>query len=129
MTTETRAFMDATCKKCGKRIGWFGRAVNMPTCPRCGAEPDRAALERDQTIMDDFRDLLEELRERSASPGRLRQARLAAGLTLIQAARLFQIEAPVLAMIERGEASPTREFAGRMAECYGGEPLKPEATK
>lgn len=39
------AFMDATCEKCGRRIGWFGNMVDRPPCERCGHLPEREALE------------------------------------------------------------------------------------
>jgi len=30
-----KAFYDATCEKCGKRIGWFGELKDRPPCPKC----------------------------------------------------------------------------------------------
>ena len=62
---EGKAFIDATCKSCRKRIGYFGRVVDQPACPRCGHKPDRVDLERDQAEMNNFRELLFEIRQRN----------------------------------------------------------------
>lgn len=118
---ETAAFMDSSCPQCRRRIGWFGRAIDMPVCPGCGAKPNLAALQADQAEIDSFRELLGKLRDRNATYDQLGRARVAAGLTLIQAAKQFGVSATLLSIIEQGLASPTREFAARMSECYGAE--------
>jgi DNA-binding XRE family transcriptional regulator len=121
MPEETKGFMDATCRSCRKRIGWFGRVVDQPACPRCGWKPDRASMEAAQAEMDDFRQMLVELHE--ANPGweHWRKARVAAGLTLLQAAKLLEVEPSNLSEIEQGRQSPSEALAGRMARCYEGQ--------
>jgi hypothetical protein len=39
------AMMDARCPKCGRRIGWQGRAVDRPGCWHCGHQVPRSELE------------------------------------------------------------------------------------
>ena len=119
--TDQKAFIDATCRSCRKRIGWFGRAVDQPACPRCGWKPDRASLEADQTAMNDFRELLAGLRK--ANPGweHWRKARVAAGLTLGQAAKLLDVAPSDLSKIEQGKRQPSEALTGRMSRCYDGE--------
>jgi DNA-binding XRE family transcriptional regulator len=90
----------------------------MPDCPRCGAKPDRVALERDQYEMDQFRELLAEMKERIPGWSRWRKVRIAAGLTLGQAARLLGVERMTLGLIEQGEASALPSLAKSMATCY-----------
>ena len=116
---ETKAFMDAECPRCKARIGWYGRAVDRPPCPRCGHQVDRAALERDQAEMDAFRELLAELRQANPGWDKWQKARVAAGLTLRQAAKLLEVAPATLSEIERGQARPSEALAGRMARCYG----------
>jgi len=121
MATETVAFIDARCKKCGAHIGWHGRVVDMPDCRRCGAKPDRIALGHDQHEIDEFQQLLRELRsDDKKSWDKWRKARVAAGLTLRQAAKQLEIPAYHLSLIEQSTASPVPKFAAQMAACYGG---------
>lgn len=60
MTTEPKAFIDAVCKRCHARIGWYGTVLEHPGCRRCGWNPDPETLKAD-------RELLAELRQ--ANPG------------------------------------------------------------
>jgi len=122
--TETVGFIDSVCKKCGKRIGWHGRVVDMPCCPRCGAKPDAAALEHDQAEVDSFRELLREMKERVPGWSQWRRARVAAGLTLRQAARILDVTPTLLSLIEQAEASPLPSLVGRMGACYSGEKME-----
>jgi len=39
------AFYDGHCPKCGRRIGWAGRASDRPPCPRCGHQLPPEKLE------------------------------------------------------------------------------------
>jgi DNA-binding XRE family transcriptional regulator len=121
MMEDTKAFIDATCRSCRARIGWFGRAVDQPACRRCGYKPDKASLEQAQSEMDDFRKLLEEIDE--ANPGweKWHDARIAAGLTLRQAAKLLEVTPSNLSDIEQGRNKPSKALAGRMARCYAGD--------
>ncbi len=118
---DTKAFMDASCPSCQKRIGWFGRVIDHPACPRCGWKPDIATLEHDQAQMDGFREVLVELKNANPNWEYWRKARLGAGLTLRQAAKLLEIEPTNLSKIEQGHTTPSEALAGRMARCYSGD--------
>lgn len=50
------AFMDATCPKCKKKIGWFGDVTDRPACPKCGHAYSRHQLEQDQRQMDKIKE-------------------------------------------------------------------------
>ena len=117
---DTVGFMDALCPKCKKRFGWYGRVVDRPACSRCGHRPDAADLERDQAAMNDFRELLKELREANPGWDKWQKARIAAGLTLRQAAKLLEVAPTTLSEIERGQNRPSEALADRMRRCYGG---------
>ncbi len=123
--SETQAFIDAICRSCRKRIGWFGRAVDQPACPRCGWKPDPASLERDQAEMDAYREILIKLREANPNWEHWRKARVAAGLSLRQAAKILTITPSNLSKIEQGQLTPTQNLAWHMARCYGGETSDP----
>ncbi len=114
------AMIDASCPRCKKRFGWCGSPANRPACPKCGHRPPQAELDKDEATMNDFRELLAELR--TANPGwdKWRKARVAAGLTLRQAAKLLEVAPTALSEIERGENRPSEALAGRMIRCYGG---------
>jgi DNA-binding XRE family transcriptional regulator len=118
--TEAKAFIDVSCAKCGKKFGWFGLVVERPPCPRCGDRPAPADLERDQAAMNDFRELLAELRQANPGWDQWRKARIAAGLTLRQAARLLEVAPMTLSEIERGENRPSEALTARMIRCYEG---------
>jgi DNA-binding XRE family transcriptional regulator len=119
MTEDMKAFFDASCRSCRKRIGWFGLAVDQPACPRCGWKPDPATLEADQAAMNDFHEMLSELRDANPNWEHWRKARVAAGLTLRQAAKLLEVTPSGLSDIERGQNQPSEALCGRMARCYG----------
>ena len=119
--SETKAFIDAVCPRCRAKIGWYGRVVDRPACRRCGHTVDRAALEHDQAEMDNFQQLLAELREANPGWDKWRKARVSVGLTLRQAAKLLEVAPTTLSEIERGENRPSEALAGRMAQCYGGQ--------
>lgn len=118
---DTKAFIDATCPKCRKRIGWYGRIVDHPTCPRCGHRPDQANLERTQAEADKFTELLAALQEVNPGWEKWREARVAAGLTLRQAAKLFGVGPRELSEIEQGRTQPSQALAEQMARCYSGD--------
>ena len=121
MSTETKSCIDAQCPKCKAKIGWFGRVVDRPACHRCGHRPAAADLEHDQAEMYSFRELLAELRTANPNWDQWQKARVAAGLTLRQAAKLLEVAPTTLSEIERGQNRPSEALAGRMARCYGGE--------
>lgn len=115
------AFIDASCRKCGARIGWFGRVMDRPACRRCGDRPDDAELQSDQTEMDNFREMLAELRQANPGWNQWQKARVAAGLTLRQAAKLLDVAPTTLSEIERGENRPSEALLARMIRCYSGD--------
>jgi DNA-binding XRE family transcriptional regulator len=120
VSDDQKAFIDAACRSCRKRIGWFGLVTDQPACPRCGWKPDRAALEADQAEMNNFRELLSELREANPAWEHWRKARVAAGLTLRQAAKLLEVTPTDLSVLEQGKKRPSEALAGRMSRCYDG---------
>lgn len=63
------AFMDTTCRKCGKRFGWVGNSVDRPPCPKCGGMVDIVALKADDEEINRFRDLL--LKRKSEREGNI----------------------------------------------------------
>jgi ribosome-binding protein aMBF1 (putative translation factor) len=115
-----KAFIDASCGKCRARIGWYGTALEHPGCRRCGWKPDPVALKHDHDEMVNFRELLAELR--TANPGweKWQKARVAAGLTLRQAAKILEVAASDLSDVEQCRKRPSEALAERMARCYGG---------
>jgi DNA-binding XRE family transcriptional regulator len=108
------AMIDVSCPKCGKRYGFTGRMTDCPACPKCGAEPDRAALEHDEKQMEEFKTLLHSRPKQSNCS----RQRVAAGLSLGQAAKLLGIEPKALADVENGRADLSADLAGKMAEVY-----------
>lgn len=118
--TDSKGFIDAQCPKCRAKIGWYGRVVDRPACHRCGHKPPAADLEHDQAEIDNFRELLAELRQANPGWDKWQRARVAAGLTLRQAAKLLSVLPTQLSEIEQGKVRPSEEFAKQMSECYGG---------
>lgn len=118
--TDTKAFIDAACKRCHARIGWYGTVLEHPGCHRCGWKPNPETLKADHEEMVNFRELLAELRQANPGWDKWQKARVAAGLTLRQAAKLLEVAPTTLSEIERGETRPSEALAGRMARCYGG---------
>lgn len=114
------ALIDARCRKCKAAIGWHGRMVDMPACHKCGAEPDRAALAKDQSQMDEFARLLA-LRTKDCSGSDLRKRRLAAGLTLTPVADRLHVSVATVSGWERGEGQPNDQQAALLDLLYGGD--------
>lgn len=121
MTTQTNNFMDASCRKCGAHIGWHGRVIDMPRCRKCGAEPDRKRLEADQAEIDNFRELLTELRQANPGWDKWQKARVSSGLSLRQAAKMLGVTPTELSDYEQCRKVPSEAFAQRMSDCYSGE--------
>ena len=111
------AMIDVQCK-CGKRFGWAGRMANRPACPRCGDRPPQAELEEADRRMDADRELFL-THPMKATLDQLRQQRVAAGLTLRQAAKLLNISLSELSDYEFGRRHLEPAFAERMAKVYG----------
>jgi DNA-binding XRE family transcriptional regulator len=70
--------------------------------------------------MNNFRELLSELKEANPAWEHWRKARVAAGLTLRQAAKLLHVAPSDLSEIEQGHKQPSEALAGRMSRCYDG---------
>jgi hypothetical protein len=109
------AMIDARCEKCGKWIGWCGSAANRPACPKCGHRPDQADLDAADAEMKKFEELLASRPNASVC----RQQRVAAGLTLGQAAKLLGMEAKDLSDVESGRRPLGDTLRDMMAQCYG----------
>lgn len=41
-----KGFNNCRCRKCGKRIGWFGEIAEPQTCPKCGYVNDFSEVEK-----------------------------------------------------------------------------------
>ena len=115
--TDTRAFMDATCPKCKRRIGWHGTVLDRPACA-CGHQIDKAELQADHDKVAEFRRLLL-LSPHQASGSDLRKQRIAAGLTLRQACQRLALTGADLTEIEQGLTKPDEALATRMGNLYG----------
>ncbi len=115
--TDDKAMLDATCPKCNRRIGWYGTVLDRPACRHCGHQIDRAALQADHDQVAEFRRLLA-LAPHQASGTDLRAQRIAAGLTLRQAALRLQISGLDLSRIESGIDRPDEKLATRMGNVY-----------
>lgn len=112
------AMMDGRCTKCGRRIGWCGTMSNMPACPKCGHRPPQADLDADEAEMEAFREQLR-THPKNADADMRRKQRVAAGLTLRQAAKLLGMGPNQLADLEHGREELTPEMAELMAQVYG----------
>ncbi len=108
------SMIDVSCPKCSRRFGWCGEMIDRPPCPRCGHQLPVDALGEDQVEVDAFRRLLAS-RERSD----LQNQRIAAGLTLRQAAKLLSITPSLLADCEWGRCELSADLAQAMARLYG----------
>lgn len=113
-------FIDASCPRCKAHIGWYGTVLDHPECHRCGYQPGMGKMKHDQEEMDSFWELLNELRQANPSWDKWRKARVAAGLTLRQAAKILEVTPTDLSKIEQGQSKPSESLAARMASCYGG---------
>lgn len=49
--SEGFGFFDGTCSKCGARIGWSGKASDMPPCKRCAAGASKPAGPRTLAVV------------------------------------------------------------------------------
>jgi ribosome-binding protein aMBF1 (putative translation factor) len=118
--SDVVAMIDVSCPKCRRRFGWYGRFVDRPPCPRCDHQIKPADLERAQDQMNHARDLFRELREKNSNWNKWQEARVAAGLTLRQAARILDVKPSDLSDIEQGRKAPDEALMARMAHCYDG---------
>jgi DNA-binding XRE family transcriptional regulator len=110
--------IDASCPKCRRRFGWAGTMATMPACPGCGYRPPQSELDANAAEMDAFRELLK-TRPQDGTGETLRQQRLAAGLTLRQAAKQLELSPSTLSALEQGQTQLSAEVALAMIEVYG----------
>lgn len=104
------AFIDATCKHCGKRFGWQGELTDPPpACPSCGKD---LGADKD---MEKIRDMLGP--QPTTAEGFFK-ARRYAGLSFSNAAQLLKVTKPQLEDIEEGRSQPSPEVVQRMAILY-----------
>lgn len=115
---ESKAFIDAQCPKCRRKIGWFGTALDHPGCSRCGWKPDRVQLEADHKKMTECRETLAALKTNSPGWEVWGKARVLAGLTLRQAAKILEVTPSDLSDVEHCRAKPSEALADRMRRCY-----------
>lgn len=108
------AMIDATCPKCKKRIGWAGKMVHRPACPRCGHRPPEAELK----AADDEMAEMERLVLSRSNAHLCRRQRMSAGLTMTQAADRLGLTVVQLSRYERGAEPLPEDLAVRMAELY-----------
>ena len=105
---------DATCSKCHRRIGWSGGMANRPACPSCGYRPPQEELDAADAEMRRAEELL--LSRPNASV--CREQRIAAGLTLLQAAKMLGINGFQLSELEWGRAEIDAAMEQKMADVY-----------
>lgn len=117
--TATLGFFDASCPQCRKRFGWSGHAIDRPACPRCGYQIPAEERTADARQLEDFRELLAELRQANPGWDKWQKARVAAGLTLRQAAKLLGMMPSDLSAVEQGGVGPSPELLEKMKRVYG----------
>lgn len=112
-------FFDATCTKCRRRYGWTGTYLTKPpVCPYCGSAGHQPALESDMEMIRQARELFHEYKTATPGPTRKNQ-RIAAGLTVGQAAPRLDLTPEVLKAVEDGSVACTEELAAKMNKVYG----------
>lgn len=109
-------FIDASCPKCHKKIGWFGVMTDHPGCA-CGYRPPQEELQATEDKMNETIRLMS-LKPKDAKRSELRGKRNLAGLTLMQAAKISGIAALRISSFERGEERPTEEESKILGEIY-----------
>ena len=127
-TGEQLMFMDATCPRCGKRIGWYGDVSDRPPCGGCGHQISPEATAADQAAMDEFREILAGKAGEGDGPTLARNRELA-GLSVGQAAKLLRIPRSVLERIESGESTPGQDLRDLMGQIYGGASQVPKVDQ
>ncbi|WP_020472461.1 helix-turn-helix domain-containing protein [Zavarzinella formosa] len=115
-----KAFFDTSCPKCRHSIGWFGCPLDRPPCPRCGAEPDREALQKDNDQIEEFHRLLS-LRAFDSTGRELRLKRKHSGLDLVHVSNLLGISISEVSAFEQGLTKPTAEQSTLLDRIYSGE--------
>lgn len=113
------AFFDAVCPRCRLRFGWQGEIGDRPDCRRCGYRPAQATLDAAQVEMDRFRELL-----RTRDVVKIREQRVAAGLTLRTAAKLLGVFPTDLSNWETGEEPLPEPHKETMVKIYGLNPTE-----
>lgn len=108
--------LDANCYGCGHAIAPGCGAVALPPCPRCGFRLPARYQQAAQRIIDYINRILKPAEDRSADE--LAQARVGAGLDLMDAAGLLSIRLSLLEAIEAGHRRPTRDLCAAMNRIY-----------
>lgn len=117
-----RGMFDTACRKCGKRYGWAGGPSDCPPCPKCGAAPNKAAVDSDANmIRESFRLLNTDYRK--ASPEDRKAMREQAGLTVDQASRLAQVPAMFIDRYEAGTMTPSVLASRILDAMFKGNPI------
>lgn len=58
------AFMDVTCPRCKRRLGWQGNMADRPPC-KCGYRPPQAELEEaDRQLQEEADRIFQALKEK-----------------------------------------------------------------
>ncbi len=104
------AFIDVTCKHCGKRFGWRGELTDpAPPCPNCGKD---IRADKDMELIKDM------LGPQPMTAKGFFKARRYVGLSFGNAAQLLKITKEQLEDFEEGRAQPSMEVVQRMAILY-----------
>ncbi len=102
-----RAYFDAVCPECERRIGWYGLVGDRPACP-CGHRPSQESLDVIDRRIDGYRSRAVSAAD-AALGERVRAARLAGRLPLRRAAVLCGVTMEILSAIESGTSGDVSE--------------------
>lgn len=104
------AFIDATCKHCGKRFGWRGELTDPPpACPGCGKD---LGADKDMDLIKGM------LGPQPKTAEGFFKARRYSGLSFSNAAEFLKITKRELEGIEEGRIQPSLGVVHRMAILY-----------
>jgi hypothetical protein len=118
MSEHVRAFNDARCPKCFRRISWYGAVVDCPPCSYCGTQIDIKELEHDQHIVDDLNKISRTHPLNHDDKSVRTNQRQIAGLSRWQAAVLLEIDIFTLKELEEYNVDPLPWLQKKMIEVY-----------